>query len=168
MKGCLALMLIVFAAAPLWAEETIKASAGQTGCSAADDQGLRQVAQDWKQAYNDGDSARIAALYTDDAYYLTQHFVTGVLHGRAAIRAYFQNGIDAKYRVDTIEVLSVSCSGDSAYTITRYEATNGGQKAVGVNLVVLRKMDGKWMIVAHEAAVPDPASAIQKLDVKTD
>jgi hypothetical protein len=34
---------------------------------------------------------------------------------------------------------------------------------MGVNLVVLRKKDGRWWIVAHEAAVPDPASAIRNL-----
>ena len=50
-----------------------------------------------------------------------------------------------------------------AYAIDRYESTNAGQKAFGVNLVVLKKTGRKWMIVAHEAAVPDPA-AIRSLD----
>ena len=58
----------------------------------------------------------------------------------------------------------MECFGDIAYTITRYESTNGGVKATGVNLVVLRRLAGSWKIVAHEAAVPDPASAIQHLN----
>ncbi len=34
---------------------------------------------------------------------------------------------------------------------------------MGVNLVVLRKIGGRWVIVAHESAVPDPANSIQFL-----
>jgi uncharacterized protein (TIGR02246 family) len=129
-----------------------------------DQAALDQIAAQWKSAYNRGDSAQVAALYTDDAYYLTQHFVTGIVHGRPAIQAYVQNGVDAHYRVDSIRVIAMECFGDFAYTITRYESTNGGVKATGVNLVVLRRLAGAWKIVAHEAAVPDPASAIQRLN----
>ena len=136
----------------------------QQSRSCADQASLDQIAEQWKSAYNQGDSARVAALYTDDAYYLTQHFVTGIVHGRAAIQAYVQNGVDAHYRVDSIRVIAMECFGDIAYTITRYESTNGGVKATGVNLVVLRRLAGSWKIVAHEAAVPDPASAIQHLN----
>jgi len=132
--------------------------------SAADDAALRRIADQWKDGYNSGNSAQIAALYTEDATYLTQHFATGIVHGRANIQAYVQHGVDAKYHIDKIEVLSTTCSGDFAYTIARYESTNAGQKAFGVNLLVLRKMKGKWLIVAHESAVPDPATAIHHLD----
>lgn len=76
----------------------------------ADDQATRAIAEAWKSGYNQGDSARVASLYAEDVYCLTQHF------------------------------------------------------AIGVNLVVLRKIAGKWLIVAHESAVPDPATAIQTLD----
>jgi uncharacterized protein (TIGR02246 family) len=133
---------------------------------AADDNALSLVAEQWKDAYNAGDPEKVAALYAEDATYLTQHFVTGIVHGRPAIRAYVKNGTDAKYKVDFLKILSTQCSGDFAYTITRYESTNGTQKAFGVNLVVLRKINGKWMIVAHDSAVPDTATAIQKLEIK--
>lgn len=133
---------------------------------AADDNALSLIAERWKDAYNAGDPDKVASFYTEDATYLTQHFVTGIVHGRHAIRAYVKNGTDAKYKVDSLKVLSTHCSGDFAYTITRYESTNGTQKAFGVNLVVLRKINGKWMIVAHESAVPDVATAIQKLELK--
>jgi hypothetical protein len=36
-----------------------------------------------------------------------------------------------------------------------------------VNLVVLRKIADHWLIVAHEAAVPDPATAILCLDASS-
>lgn len=56
-------------------------------------------------------------------------------------------------------------SGDLMYTVARYEATNAGQRAFGVNLVVVRRIGNTWRIVAHEAAVSDPATAVQSLDL---
>ena len=136
--------------------------------SPADDRAVVQISQAWKDGYNQGDAARVAALYTEDAYYLTQHFVTGVVHGRAAIQAYVRNGIDAHYQIDSIEIIEKHCSGNFAYAITRYKSTNGSAKAMGVNLVLMKKIDGKWKIVAHESAVPDPATAVQKLPIATE
>jgi len=130
----------------------------------ADNAALQQIVVDWKDGYNGGDAAKVAALYTDDAYYLTQHYFTGVVHGKAAIKAYVQRGVDAKYHIDGIQVITMECSGDSAYVITRYDSTNAGQQAFGVNLVVLRRIGGHWLIVAHESAVPDPVAAVQRLD----
>ena len=127
------------------------------------DKVARQIADDWKDGYNTGNADKVAALYTEDAYYLTQHFVSGIVKGRANIRAYVQLGVEAKYHVDTIQILSTDCSGDMAYSVDRYESTNGEQKAFGVNIVVIKKIGDDWRIVAHEAAVPDPATAIQQL-----
>jgi uncharacterized protein (TIGR02246 family) len=141
------------------------AAAAQHHCTVADETALREIAEQWKSGYNGSNAEKVAALYAADAYYLTQHFVTGIVHGRAAIRAYVQNGVDAKYRVDSIEIIAMDCSGDLAYTIARYESTNAGQKAFGVNVVVARRIGGRWLIVAHEAAVPDPATAIQRLNL---
>lgn len=129
----------------------------------SDDRAIRDIPERWKTAYNAGQASEVSALYSDDAYYLTQHFVTGILHGRSDIQAYVQRGIDAKYRIDSIEVLATQCSGDFAYAITRYQSANAGRNDIGLNLVVLRRIKDHWLIVAHEAAVPDPATAVQHL-----
>jgi hypothetical protein len=42
---------------------------------------------------------------------------------------------------------------------------NGGQETLGIDLAVLHKIGGKWLIVAHEAAASDPATAVQRLDI---
>jgi ketosteroid isomerase-like protein len=130
-------------------------------CKTEDEAAIRHIAERWKEGYNGGNAADVASLYEENAFYLTQHFVTGILHGRTAIKAYVQRGVDAGYHIDSIDILSSECSGKLAYTVGRYEATNAGQKAVGVNLVVLKKTGKKWLIAAHEAAVPDPATAVQ-------
>ena len=159
------LSLLLFGAAVAQAQKATAHAAAQHHCAVADETALRQIAEQWKSGYNDGNAAKVAALYTENAYYLTQHFVTGIVHGRAAIQAYVQSGVDAKYRVDSIEIIAMDCSGDLAYSIARYESTNAGQKAFGVNVVVARRIGERWLIVAHEAAVPDPATAIQRLNV---
>src|SRR5690349_20333469 len=101
-----------------------QAAIPQKHCSSpAADAALARIAQQWKDGYNSGHAEQVAALYTEDATYLTQHFAAGIVQGRANIQAYVQLGVDAKYKVDKIDVLSTTCSGDFAYTITRYEST---------------------------------------------
>ncbi len=139
-------------------------AAGSACADASSTRAAQQIVDSWIAGYNGGDAAKVAALYTEDAYYLTQHFATGIVHGRAGIQAYVQRGVDAHYHIDSIKIVHVGCAGEFMYVITRYESTNAGQKAFGVNLVVAGKTGNGWRIVAHEAAVPDPATAIQKLD----
>lgn len=160
-KTCTFLVFAIAAAA-------LASAAQEQRCAiAAVRQAMGNIIEDWKNGYNSGDPEKVAALYAANATYLTQHFVTGVVHGRPAIRAYVKKGTDAHYRVEGIKLLASDCSGEFAYAITRYESTNGDQKAFGVNLVVLQKIVGKWLIVAHESAVPDPATAIQSLETPT-
>lgn len=149
---------LVVAVAAASGQETSKSR-----CRPADEKALREISERFQAGYNNGVASQIGALYAPDAYYLTQHFAGGILRGREQIQAYFQRGIDARFRIDTIDVLKLDCSGDLAYTVGRYESTNAGVKARGVNVLVLRKTAGKWLIVAHESAVPD-ATAIPKLD----
>ena len=142
------------------------AAANGSACAdAAVMRAAQQIVDSWMAGYNDGDAAKVAALYTEDAYYLTQHFATGIVHGRAGIQAYVQRGVDANYHIDSIKIVHVGCAGDFMYVIARYESTNAGQKAFGVNLVVAGRIGNGWRIVAHEAAVPDPATAVQHLDI---
>jgi uncharacterized protein (TIGR02246 family) len=110
------------------------------------------VAAEWKAAYNAKDAAAVASLYTPDAYYVSAHVVA---HGRPEIQAYFQRGIDAGGSIDAIQILSSGQSGDLAYWVGTYEATNAGQKVRGRNVVIVRKVRERWLIVAHESAVAD-------------
>jgi len=169
MNKILYLSVVLLCSAVIQSQETATkasaASASQHGCTAPNEESaIRQIAEEWKVGYNTGDAAKVASLYTEDAYYLTQHFVTGIVHGRADIRAYVQRGVDAGYHIDSIQIIGTDCSGDLGYAVGRYESTNAGQKAFGVNVVVLKKTRGRWLIVAHESAVPDPSTAIQRLD----
>ena len=124
----------------------------QTEAASTTDDDVRKVAEDWKTAYNGKDASAVAALYAPDGYYVSAHVVA---HGRTEIQAYFQRGIDAGGHIDAIQILSSGRSGDLAYTVGTYEATNAGQKVRGRNVVVVRKIAGRWLMVAHETVVAD-------------
>lgn len=125
---------------------------GQSDAVRSTDQALLKVAEEWRAAYNAKDAAAVAALYALDAYYVSAHVVA---HGREEIQAYFQRGIDAGGHIDTIRILSSGQSGDLAYWVGTYEATNAGQSVRGRNVVALRKVRDRWLMVAHETVVAD-------------
>jgi len=117
-----------------------------------DSQAIGGIAEAWMNAYNSGDAAKTAALYADDGYYLSAHILA---HGRAAIEAYWKRGIAAGGHIDLIKPLKVFASGELGYCAGVYQATNAGVTVDGRILLVFRKMDGKWLIAAHETVVRD-------------
>jgi uncharacterized protein (TIGR02246 family) len=164
-KTFLAFCMIVFGSAIAFAQQQSDLTTERACKDKSAQRAAQNIVNTWIDGYNSGDAARVAALYVQDAYYLTQHYVTGIVQGRDRIQAYVQLGVDAHYHIDSIRILHVACDGGFMYVITRYEANNGGRKDFGVNLVVARKTRQGWRIAAHEAAVPDPATAVQQLDV---
>jgi hypothetical protein len=80
-------------------------SARAAGVAGQTDQALLRVAEEWKAAYNAKDAAAVASLYTADGYYVSAHVVA---HGRPEIQAYFQRGIDAGGRIDSIQCFPVA------------------------------------------------------------
>jgi ketosteroid isomerase-like protein len=120
--------------------------------ASTDEADLRRIPEDWIRFYNAGDAARVAALYTEDGYYLSAHILA---HGRPAIQAYWERGIKAGGHIDFIKPLTLYYTGDLAYCAGTYQATNAGVTVDGRILIVLRKVNGKWLITAHETVVRD-------------
>lgn len=166
MKKLILLFVLGLSASVLSARPKTRIASVSNAGSSNDYKAVSMIINRWMDGYNNGHAESVAMLYTPDAWYLTQHFITGIVQGRAAIQAYVQRGVDAKYHIDSIRILKMQYAGDFAYVIDRYDATNGDQKTFGLNLVVLKKIKGHWYIVAHEAAVPDPVNAVKKLNIK--
>jgi uncharacterized protein (TIGR02246 family) len=120
--------------------------------ASADEVAIRQIPENWIMFYNTGDAARVAALYTEDGYYLSAHILA---HGKPAIQAYWERGIKAGGHIDFIKPLTIYFTGDLAYCAGTYQATNADVTVDGRILIVLRKIDGKWLIAAHETVVRD-------------
>ncbi len=127
-----------------------KPEAGERAMS--DDADIRQVSEDWIRFYNAGDAAKVVGLYTEDAHYLSAHILA---HGRQEIQAYWERGIKAGGHIDFIKPVTTYYSGNLAYCAGTYQATNAGVTVDGRILIVLRKVDGKWLMAAHETVVRD-------------
>jgi uncharacterized protein (TIGR02246 family) len=117
-----------------------------------DESAIRKIPEDWIRFYNAGDAAKVAALYMEDGYYLSAHILA---HGRQAIRAYWERGIKAGGHIDFIKPLTLYYAGDLAYCAGTYQATNAGVTVDGRILIVLRKINGKWLMAAHQTVVRD-------------
>ncbi|XOV94643.1 MAG: YybH family protein [Bacteroidota bacterium] len=107
----------------------------------------------WKLAYNSGDAQNLLSLYTEDADYISSH-VTGLeANGRSNILAYFQNGINMGGHIDSIEIIKINVDCGIATLLCKYQATNAGVTVSGRNLLVMRKIDGIWVISLHMTVV---------------
>ncbi len=153
MKRNLVFSAVLCMALPLAAQQaTAPKPKVQERPTSVDAAAIRQVSEDWVRFYNAGDAAKVAALYTEDDYYLSAHILA---HGKQAIEAYWERGIKAGGHMDFIKPLMVYYSGDLAYCAGTYQATNAGVTVDGRILIVLRKVNGKWLIAAHETVVRD-------------
>jgi ketosteroid isomerase-like protein len=107
----------------------------------------------WKDAYNSGDAQNLLPLYTEDARYVSGHVAGLEAIGRDRLIANFQNGISGGGHIDEIDILTMQVSCDLASLLCRYQATNSGVTVNGRNLLVLKKVNGQWLIVLHMTVV---------------
>ena len=102
----------------------------------------------WTAAFNKGDAAAVAALYTEDAYVLPPG--SSMVKGRAAIEAFWrqaaQQMTDAK--LTTVDVLPLGRSAAREVgTVTLKTKSQPPQEVVGKYVVVWRKIGRDWKLV---------------------
>jgi uncharacterized protein (TIGR02246 family) len=101
----------------------------------------------WTAAFNKGDAASVAALYTEDAYVLPPG--SAMVKGRAAIEAFWrqaaQQMTDAK--LTTLDVLPLGRSAAREIgTVTLKTKSQPPQEIVGKYVVVWRKIGRDWKL----------------------
>ena len=101
----------------------------------------------WTAAFNKGDAAAVAALYTEDAYVLPPG--SAMVKGRAAIEAFWrqaaQQMTDAK--LTTVDVLPLGRSAAREIgTVTLKTKSQPPQEVVGKYVVVWRKIGRDWKL----------------------
>ena len=113
---------------------------------------INELRAAFQTAYNAGDAAAVAALYTDDAISLPDHHQP--VEGKAAIQRYFEDEIFKMYTV-TIQIMPVDTeiTGDLAHEHGTYTIAVtpkvGGEKMTddGKYVVILKRgADGVWKI----------------------
>jgi uncharacterized protein (TIGR02246 family) len=101
----------------------------------------------WTAAFNKGDAAAVAALYSEDAYVLPPG--SAMVKGRPAIEAFWrqaaQQMTDAK--LTTVDVLPLGRSAAREIgNVTLKTKSQPPQEIVGKYVVVWRKMGREWKL----------------------
>lgn len=114
-----------------------------------------RLAEEWKNAYNSGDASRLGSMYAEDAEYVSPHVEGLIIRGRDIVQANFRRGMQSDGHIDSVRIVSSRVSGDMAYLVCRYDATNSGQRVNGRNVLIAQKTNGRWLIVVHASVVRD-------------
>lgn len=114
---------------------------------------FQSITKAWKEAYNSKDSISLEQFYTKNARYISSHVKGLELEGREKVIANFKNGMNLGGYIDTIEILDINTSGDLATLFCKYQATNNGSTVIGRNLLVMKKIEGKWLINIHMTVI---------------
>jgi uncharacterized protein (TIGR02246 family) len=122
--------------------------------SSEDIQGVvRRANEAWNSAFNRGEAAAVAALYTDNATLLPP--THAVVKGTAAILDFWQGLITAGFKDHGIEMIDADGDGGLAFAIGKWWANGPGdagkvQRFEGSVATVLRRQgDGSWKARLH-------------------
>jgi len=107
---------------------------------------IAAVNKNFMAAFNRGDAAGVAALYTEDGQVLPPNsdFVTG----RQAIQTFWQGLMDMGIKSAKLEIVEVEGCGNTAYEISKYtlQGEEGQVLDAGKYIVIWKQEDGKWKL----------------------
>lgn len=104
----------------------------------------------WMAAFNQGDAAAVAALYTDDATLMPPNSAT--IEGREGVQDFWHGAIQSGLKDASLTTVSVQASGETAYEIGKFSLTahspgKDPQVVSGKYVVVWQKgSDGAWKL----------------------
>jgi uncharacterized protein (TIGR02246 family) len=120
---------------------------GAAPAAAQDKATIEKLNDAWTAAFNKGDAAAAAAMYTEDAYLLPPG--AEIVKGRTAIEAFWRQAAqqmgDAK--LTTLDVLPIGrAAACEIGIVTLKTKSQPPQEIVGKYAVVWRKVGGKWKL----------------------
>lgn len=139
----------VFSVAQTRAASAPKKKSTKTGDFAAQMEKLRNT---WVQEFNAKHADKVAALYAPEAVLMRWD---GTVHGYDSILADLEKSINGGAHDYTVRSLRAESSGDLGYDTGAYNVGLTDRTIEGNYLFVVKRIGGKWLIVAH-AHVPNP------------
>jgi hypothetical protein len=115
---------------------------------------MEKIRDTWVQEYNAGHADKVAALYAPEAVLMR---FDGSVHGRESILAELQRSISGGTHGYSLNSLHCERSGDLGYDTGAYNVTLRDRVVEGNYLIVVKNINGEWLIVAH-SSVPNPAT----------
>ncbi|MEJ1964834.1 MAG: nuclear transport factor 2 family protein [Gammaproteobacteria bacterium] len=140
-----------------------------TGCTTKTEESLpANVTSALRTAFNKGDTAACADIYTEDAEIISNRNTP--ITGRDAIEQYFKDQVSREILFDTDSKLSV-VSGDVAMEQGTYRVRNviqGVDVEYGDYLNVWRKKDGHWKAYRSMYTVTQSRPALVSVQTEND
>ena len=125
--------------------------AAQTGTD--ETKAIQKAADQWMAAYNAGDSAAVAKMYSEDARLST---FMGTADGRPAIEQYFKNEMGAGVKMQNITVEKAQRFGDVDYSQGTWTATGPAGQLTGHWLIFGKCSGDVCSIQSHNSNAPLP------------
>lgn len=108
---------------------------------------IQQLNDKWESAFNKGDAAAVAAMYTEDAYVLPPG--GNMVKGRTAIEAFWKQAAQqvANPKLVTVDVVPLGPRAATEIgTVTLETKAQPPQQIVGKYAVVWRKVGSRWLL----------------------
>jgi uncharacterized protein (TIGR02246 family) len=120
---------------------------GAAPAAAQDKATIEKLNDAWTAAFNKGDAAAVAAMYTEDAYVLPPG--AEMVKGHTAIEAFWRQAAQqmGAAKLTTLDVLPLGrAAAREIGTVTLKTKSQPPQEIVGKYAVVWRKVGGKWKL----------------------
>lgn len=116
---------------------------------------MQKIRESWVQEFNAGHADKVADFYAPEAVLMRWD---GTVHGHDSILAEMQRSIRGGAHNYVIHSLRTDHSGDLGYDTGAYNVSLRDRLVEGNYVLVVRKIKGRWLIVAH-SSVPNPREA---------
>ena len=116
---------------------------------------MQKIRESWVQEFNAGHADKVADFYAPEAVLMRWD---GTVHGHDSILAEMQRSISAGAHDYVVHSLRTDHSGDLGYDTGAYNVTLRDRVVEGNYVIVVKRIRGRWLIVAH-SSVPNPREA---------
>jgi uncharacterized protein (TIGR02246 family) len=115
--------------------------------------------KEFMAAFERGDAAGLAALYTEDGQLLPPNL--DFMIGRDAIQAFWQGAMDMGITSAKIDIVEVEGHGDTAIEVSKYGlyGAGGQQLDKGKFIVIWKQVGGRWKLYRDifNSSMPAPS-----------
>ena len=116
---------------------------------------IQRIRESWVKEFNAGHPDKVTEFYAPEAVLMRWD---GSVHGKDSILAEMQRSVAGGAHDYVVHSLHTEHSGDLGYDTGAYNVTLRDRVVEGNYLLVVKRIKGRWLIVAH-ASVPNPREA---------